>query len=557
MILSDAINNLSNDPGCIGIIDCDKFRPNSIDFYLLIKDLYRKEYLPEQKIVLFLTKDYYDVDPAGIMLQSVQRILNLVDISNFFVHIVTTNPEIDKEYKWVLEHVSSDPVAINITKIDGRWNKINDHNEKMFLGIDVPRNNLDYQQLSIKHRDLLENSKVFCMLPWVSMYIEPNSKVRPCCESLEPIGDCSQQSLEEIWNAPAIKQLRKDMLAGNRSSACKKCYFFEDNLNKRNSIRQESLKEFGKHIALVDQTDADGGFKNFKLLNLNLKHNNLCNLSCRMCNLTNSTSWHGPAKHIGIINNNDTVIKIAGDKKIDVLSQVHQHLDTCQQILFEGGEPLMIEEFWHMLDILDEKKRYDVKLSYNSNLTQYKLKGRSIFDIWKKFDDIHVGASLDAEGSRGEYLRPGAKWESILDFRAKMIAEAPHVYLEVQPTVTIFNVLHLPDFHRSWVEKGLITPSQWKINFLHYPKYMSVLTLPPELHNTVKEKYCSHIEWLRRYDQFGKAISTFESVIFALENSLPFDAEDFWENTKKLDQYYKVDFLKVFPELQQLSKYIS
>lgn len=554
MFLSDVLDDLNNDPGCIGIIDCDKFRPDSVDFYLSIKNLHREEYSQEQKIVLLLTRDYYNAVPAGVMLQSIQRILNLVDISNFFVHIITTNPEINKEYEWVLQHVSLDPVAINITKIDGCWEKINDHTEKVFLGIDIPRNNLDYQQISPRHKDLLENSKVFCMLPWVSMFIDPNSKVSPCCELLEPIGDCSQQSLEEMWNGPVIRRLRKDMLAGNRSSACKKCYFQEDTLNRRNSTRQESLREFGKHINLIDQTDDDGSFKNFKLLNLNLKYNNLCNLSCRMCNLSNSTSWYGPAKHIGIVTDNNVSIKIAGDKKIDVLSQMHQHLDTCQQILFEGGEPLMIEEFWQMLDILDEKKRYNVKLSYNSNLTQYKLKGRSIFDIWKKFDDVHVGASLDAEGSRGEYLRPGAKWEKILDFRAKMIKETPHVYLEVQPTVTIFNVFHLPDFHRSWVEKGLITPSQWKINFLHAPKYMSVSTLPLEFHDRVKEKYYNHIEWLRRYDQFGKATSTFESVIFALDNPLPFDAEDFWKNTKKLDQYYGVDFLEIFPELQTLPR---
>jgi hypothetical protein len=39
------------------------------------------------------------------------------------------------------------------------------------------------------------------------------------------------------------------------------------------------------------------------------------------------------------------------------------------------------------------------------------LKGRSIFDAWKNFKNISIGASLDAEGPRGEYLRTGTVWE--------------------------------------------------------------------------------------------------------------------------------------------------
>lgn len=553
--LPNIYQELTNDPDCLGIVDCAAFRPESTDFYLAIKKLYRENYSPGQKVVLTLTKDYYTAESAGIILQSIQRILNLNDIPNFFAHVVTTNPNILKEYEWVHQHVSSDPARINIIQVDGSWEKIYDHNEKVFLGINVPRNDLDYQQLSEKHKDLLENNKVFCILPWVSMFIQADSKVSPCCESTEVIGDCSQQSLEEIWNGPAVKQIRKDMLAGKKIDSCKKCYFLEDNLKVRNSIRQEGLKEFGQHIARIEQTDSSGHYENFNLLHLNLKYNNLCNLSCRMCNLANSTSWRGPGKHLGQVKADDKIIMIAGDNKIDVLSQICQHLDSCQQVIFEGGEPLIIEEFWHMLEELDQRQRYDVKLSYNSNITQYKLKGKSIFDYWKKFSNVSITASLDAEGARGEYLRPGAKWDSVLDFRTTMMKEVPNVYLEILSVVNIFNVTHLPDFHKSWVEQGLIQPSQWKLNFLHEPRYMSYLTLPPEFHDIVKEKYIKHIEWLRPYDHNGRTISNFESVIYGIDHStIPFDANDFWQNTERLDQYHGVNFLEVFPELKNLPR---
>lgn len=548
------MTELSNQLDCVGSINCDIFKPGSIDFYLAIKKLHRDSYTPLQKIVLSLTQDYYAADPAGIVLQSIQRILNIVDISNFFVHIVTTNPDAHNEYQWVNEHISTDSVPVNIQVVDGDWKKIYQHKEKVFLGIDVPRNNLEIENLSTKHRGLLENSKVFCILPWTSMFIQTDSKVKPCCESTEIIGDCSQQTLKEIWNGSAIKKLRADMLAGEKIESCKKCYFLEDNLKRRNSPRQEYLREFAQHIPLVDNTNTDGSYDDFKLSLLNLKYSNLCNLSCRMCDPINSTAWHAPAVAINRIEPNEKIIKIAGNKKIDVLSQIYEHLADCQQILFEGGEPLMIEEFWSILEELDRRKRYDVKLSYNSNLTQYKLKGRSIFDLWNKFENVNVAASLDAEGARGEYLRPGAKWEDIVNFRTEMMQHAPNAYIEIQSTVTIFNVLHLPDFHKSWVEKGFIQPSQWRIHFLYAPNYMSILTLPQSFHAIVREKYLNHIKWLRPLDPFGRATSTFESVVSSLENSTPFDADDFWKNTKQLDQYYNVDFLEVFPELQNLPR---
>lgn len=555
LALHTAYQNLANDSSCVGIVDCDQFHPESTDFYLAIKNLHRDSYADGSKVVLALTRDYYTSEPAGLVLQSIQRILNLIDIPNFFVHIITSNPNIHSEYAWVHEQISSDAALSNLTQVDASWEKIHDHNEKVFLGTNIPRNNLNLEQIPAEHKDLLEHNKVFCMLPWVSMFIQADSKVSPCCESTEIIGDCSQQSLEEIWNGPAVKQLRQNMLAGKPTDSCKKCYYLENNLNIRNSIRQESLREFGHHISRIDLTEPSGHYPDFSLLHLNLKYNNLCNLSCRMCDLSNSTSWHGPAKHLGQITTDSKVIMIAGDNKIDVLDQIYQQLDSCQQVIFEGGEPLIIEEFWLMLEELDRRQRYDVKLSYNTNLTQYKLKGRSIFDIWKKFKNVSVTASLDAEGLRGEYLRPGATWDRVLDFRRTMINEVPDVYTEILSVVNIFNVLHLPNFHKSWVEQGLIQPGQWKLNFLREPRYMSYLTLPPEFHKIVKEKYMTHIEWLRPLDPSGRTVSNFESVIHGIDHStMPFDAEDFWYHTNKLDQYYGVNFVEVFPELQDLPR---
>ena len=60
---------------------------------------------------------------------------------------------------------------------------------------------------------------------------------------------------------------------------------------------------------------------------------------------------------------------------------------------------------------LERRGRFDVRLIYNSNFTHVQLKDRLVFDYWKKFDSVAVGASLDAMGPRAEYIRKGYKWE--------------------------------------------------------------------------------------------------------------------------------------------------
>lgn len=553
LTINDWRQRHSHDVGILEIIDCDTFFPTSEDLVNKLRSLFRESYTDNQKIVFYITKDYYQQQPAGLMLQAIQRMVNYIDISNFFIHLVTTNPDIEEEYSWVLSNISTDPVPFNITRLAGEFSKVLDHDKESFLVSGAVRKPMDLDVLSDRHRDLLFKSKTFCILPWVSMFVRPNSDVTVCCKTRESQGDCSKKTLTEIWNDKPMRQLRLEMLNNKKIDSCNKCYDAEEGVaSDRLSQRRQSLAEYAHLIKLVDQTSKDGYLPDAPITWLTVKINNLCNQSCRMCNPTLSSSWHKPAVALGLLPRGSKPLLIAGKNQKDMLSQIMEHLETLQQISFEGGEPLIIKEFWTILEKLDQLKRYDIALHYSTNLTRSRLKDRSIFDLWKKFDKVYVSASLDAEGSRGEYLRPGAEWGDVVNFRKEMIEKSPNVFFEIKPVLTILNALHIPDFHRSWVHQGLISPSSLQIQFLTAPHYLNARTAPDHLRHQIIEKYTRHLEWLMPLDSWGKATSSLQSAIKFVSSPLDFDSKLFKEEISKLDHYYDVNLLAVFPELQSL-----
>ena len=146
--------------------------------------------------------------------------------------------------------------------------------------------------------------------------------------------------------------------------------------------------------------------------------------------------------------------------------QLEPHLDYVEQIYFAGGEPLLMEEHYRILEELVRREKFDVRLIYNTNFTQTYLKNRSVFEYWRQFRSVAVGASLDASGDRAEYIRKGTDWAQVVENRREMLRVCPEVDFYISPTLSIMNAWHLPDFHREWVDLGFIRPQDLNVNIL-------------------------------------------------------------------------------------------
>lgn len=410
--------------------------------------------------------------------------------------------------------------------------------------------------LTEREEFLLKDSKTFCIYPWIHLHAYPTGEAYPCCHAemgVGQVGNCRTNTLEEIWNSPEQQKLRVDMLNENANPACARCYEQEE--SGFLSGRRSANKHHGHHIGRVAQTEQDGHLNQFGMTYWDIRFSNLCNLSCRSCGHIFSSSWYQDQATLAgpVWKAQNTALNYAGRTETDMWEQLIPHLDYVEQIYFAGGEPLMMAEHYNILDELERRGRFDVRLIYNTNFTHTKLKDREVFDYWRKFKSVAVGASLDAMGPHAEYIRKGTSWDTVERNRAQMLEICPQVDFYISPTLSIMNALHLPDFHRNWVERGLIRPQDLNVNILQDPAYYRIDVATPRYKNILREKFEHHLEWLRPQDTLQRATVGFESAIkfmAATDNThlLP----EFWQRTRALDTLRNEELLQVIPELWDL-----
>ena len=403
-------------------------------------------------------------------------------------------------------------------------------------------------ELTEREEFLLKDSKTFCIYPWIHLHAYPTGEAYPCChaEMAYPVGNARFKTLEEIYRDAPMRELRKDMLNEQPNPACGRCYEQEE--SGFFSGRKSANKHHGHHVKRIDDDQ-------FQMSYWDIRFSNLCNLSCRSCGHIFSSSWYQDQAKLagGDWKDRNRVLNYAGRTETDMWEQLIPHLDYVEQIYFAGGEPLMMAEHYNILDELERRGRFDVRLIYNTNFTHVKLKDRTVFDYWKNFESVAVGASLDDMGPRAEYIRKGTDWAVIEQNRIRMLEICPNVDFYISPTVSILNAMHVTDFHRNWVNRGLLQPQDLNVNILQDPAYYRIDIATPKYKQRIKEKFETHIEWLRPLDSLQRATVGFESAInFMTSNDNSHLLLKFWSKTNELDAIRKEKLIEVIPELESL-----
>jgi radical SAM protein with 4Fe4S-binding SPASM domain len=411
---------------------------------------------------------------------------------------------------------------------------------------------LKIKDMTPREKELLIESDTFCMLPWMHLHAYPDGRAYPCCFAFDPyhVGNLNKESLKEVFNGKKMKEMRVRMLNNKKSRECMKCY--DQEKSGFFSLRLSSNKHFGHNIPLVHNTLPDGQ-ADFVMKYWDIRFSNLCNMACRSCGTWFSSNWYEDHKKLtGSPPPHAKIMKV-GRNTNDMWEQMLESFDHAEQFYFAGGEPIIMEEHYRILKELDRRKMYHVRLIYNTNFSKTKFKDIDVFELWNKFDSVSVGASLDAEGSRAELMRKGTKWEETVANRKRMMEVCPQVDFYISSTVSLMNSLHVCDFHKNWVEKGLINAQDFNFNLLQHPVWQRMDILPPEHKERVKDKYEEHIKWLKGKDPLTRASKGFESGLkWMLEKDNQKHLDLFFSNTRKYDKIRNENSVDVFPEWKEL-----
>lgn len=403
-------------------------------------------------------------------------------------------------------------------------------------------------ELTEREEFLLKDSKRFCIYPWIHLHAYPTGEAYPCChaEMAYPVGNARFKTLEEIYRDAPMRGLRDDMLNERFNPACNRCYEQEE--SGFFSGRKSANKHHGHHIKRIDDDK-------FQMSYWDIRFSNLCNLSCRSCGHIFSSSWYQDQAQLagGNWKDRNKALNYAGRTETDMWEQLIPHLDYVEQIYFAGGEPLMMAEHYNILDELERRGRFDVRLIYNTNFTHIKLKDRTVFDYWKKFKSVAVGASLDAQGPRAEYIRKGTHWDTVERNREQMLEICPDVDFYISPTLSILNAWHLPEFHRDWVQRGFIRHQDLNVNILQDPMHYRIDIAPMKYKQRLRMKLEEHIDWLRPHDPLQRATVGFESAVkFMMATDNTHLVDTFWRKSHELDSIRGEQLLSVIPELEAL-----
>jgi hypothetical protein len=418
---------------------------------------------------------------------------------------------------------------------------------------------IEREELTPRQWQLLTESDRFCMLPWMHMHAFPDGRAYPCClaDYWHPVGDLRKDTMAEVWNQDAYKTMRTNMLTERECKECTKCY--EQEANGFFSMRNDSNRNYGHHIAEVENTKPDGTNPEFKIRYWDVRFSNLCNFSCRSCGPIFSSNWYND--HVKLYNRKPDVLGrdmarveyTTGDED-NMIAQMMPHVPHLEQVYFAGGEPLIMKEHYFLLEKLEELDKTEVRIQYNTNFSELRYKDKHVFDYWRKFKNVSVGASLDASGARAELMRKGTDWAQAVDNRRRMQTEVPHVDFYISATVSAMNILHVLDFHQEWTELGLIRAQDFNVNICQSPEWYRIDIFPEWFKNDVIiPAYERHIAWLEPQDNLKRATNGFKSALNFLRSG---DQSHHWprfvEEIRKLDEIRGEDFWATFPELASL-----
>ena len=324
-----------------------------------------------------------------------------------------------------------------------------------------------------------DKPQTMCLAPWVHTYLSPQTERRMCCASREPAQNFEQYidtkagtgkyipiTLEEHWNSPHMKSVRRRMMAGEPLPECEVC---NDKLLNTSVYRSYFDSLFGhKYESILENTQPDGT-TTLRPVSWDYRFSNLCNFKCRMCGDMLSSAWESEQRTHNMVDwsnpkNNwmrpeiKEQITEFQDSQIEqeFANAVEQH--QVEEVYWVGGEPLMYEQHWrYMRRIVELGDGKNVYARYNTNLSRVDYRSVNLFrDILSGLRDWQICASLDGTGAIGEYIRTGLGYSHWLaNFRQGVKASSHRRQMRIDFTLTLPGMFEVINIARLAQEEGV------------------------------------------------------------------------------------------------------
>lgn len=389
----------------------------------------------------------------------------------------------------------------------------------------------------------------FCIMPWVNLKITTQGNFKPCCDYSDDIHDNNDEkfnvstnlsNINSVIKSNEINSLKTQFINNERPNKCNYCWELET--NGHHSPRIEHNTTFKNLLHLINFEESTVS----NILSLDLSLGTSCNLKCRICSPSASSSIFkeritqdnsiNVSTHLNQIKNNSNYIK----KNTNFWDLFTDLIPTIKMISFFGGEPLTINNQKQFLkNIINLGHANEIKLHYNTNGT---VMPKNIINLWNEFKKVDIAFSIDDINQRFEYQRHGASWQQVQDNinALTVLAKSNPYTFSIYVTINIQNIYYLDEL-LDWYDTKKFNDIHF--NILKTPKYLSVV----HLSNETKRLIIVKLSKSKHYNKFLDIIKLLKNT----QNN-PSLEHKFIEYNKTLDKIRNENFIKTYPELSKI-----
>jgi len=382
----------------------------------------------------------------------------------------------------------------------------------------------------------LKQNKAFCILPFIHIHVSEKNNIKLCCLAEDNMELNKYTEDFDFANDPDYQDVRAKLLAGERIPHCTKCYELED--GGAESTRIRDTEEWIAKLNVVKPEDLQS-----ELIYYDIRNDNLCNLSCRMCNPQFSSQLAKEYKTIGWAEWPPEPRSFGFNSVVDMA--------TVQKIYVAGGEPSLMPEFRTFLKRAIDAGRTDIDIRISTNTTNLNKEYR---DLLSHFSNLNIICSIDAYDQVNKYIRWPADWPTLVENIKGLYEITPNVSFNV--TVSIWNISRLSkliDFFDSNFERPVIL-----LNQVTHPPEQKFETFP---NKALALADLERVKLSRSYktDQLAGFKSKVDYFIKVLEKATVNldNLQKFFKYNDALDQSRGVKLADYIPELERARSLIK
>ena len=321
-------------------------------------------------------------------------------------------------------------------------------------------------------------SKSYCTKPFCQVFTDAANRYRLCADAgiTKEIKDMNIGTTLPLdyFRSPEMDKVREKMLRGEKITGCENCYEQESKTGW--SYRQQYMARISKDYGLTEFPRAPLKPR-IKLRTIGTK----CNLGCYMCRAYDSSTrrmelseanlwelW----RETGIKEYEDTRVKNVSKKRHnEILKHLKQNEDGIHMFHMCGGEPLISDRCWEILNQVSDEVAAKQTLVITTNLTTLDYKGHSVNALAEKFGRLQLEVSCDHYGEKFRWIRYPIDVDV---FEENLYRMRPHIE-RICCTVSILNIFDLKEIEEYYMDNfGIFI--HWYA--LYSPVSLSIKNIP-------------------------------------------------------------------------------